>query len=195
MQTAMIATLYSYDPVIAGVTKLGANSLFLLVDQPPKEEQEKAIKEVKKVLGKYVDIKIITTDVYDTYNVAKDVVGLIDKLPGDIRLIINISAARKTKALGLMFAGYARNERVEKIVYITKERQEIVILPKMSFQLNKSQRRILDFFDKNAVSEMKYIYHSLNMSKSMFYKTYRELENNGFLNNKAITNAGRIALL
>jgi CRISPR-associated protein Csa3 len=191
----MIATLYSYDPVIAGVTKLGANSLFLLVDKPPKEEQEKAIREVKKVLGKYVDIKIIKTDVYDTYNVAKDVVSIIDELPEDILLIINISAARKTKALGLMFAGYARSGRVGKIVYITKEDQEVIILPKMSFQLNKSQRHILEFFDKNAVSEMKYIYHSLNMSKSMFYKTYKELKDFGFIDEKRITNAGKIALL
>jgi DNA-binding MarR family transcriptional regulator len=95
-----------------------------------------------------------------------------------------------------MFAGYARAEKVEKIFYITKENQSIVFLPKISFNLNKSQKRILNYFSiNNLPSSMKEVYHSLNISKSMFYKTLAELEEMGFLNNNQITDAGRIAIL
>ena len=109
---------------------------------------------------------------------------------------MNVSAARKTKALGLMFAGYARPKRIDKIFYITKEKKEIVFLPKLAFDLNKSQISILNYFNKEPnFTSIKEVYYNLKISKSMFYKTFNELKDRGFLHNNQITDAGRIALL
>lgn len=196
MDISIIATLYSYEPVIASVTKFGANNLYLLIDNKPDETQTNAITEVKKTLGKYINIELIKTDVYDIVKIAIAAKELIDKISIKSRILLNVSAGRKTKALGLMFAGYVRAEKVDKIFYITKENQSVVFLPKISFSLNKSQKRVLSFFGtNNSPMQMTEVYHSLNISKSMFYKTLGELEGNGFLFNNQITDAGRIAIL
>lgn len=196
MDISIIATLYSYEPVIASVTKLGANNLFLLIDYNPDESQKKAIKEVRKILGNYINIKLIKTDVYDIFKVAKDAVDLIDKQNENSKILINISASRKTKALGLMFAGYSRSNKIDKIFYITKENKDMVILPKIAFNLNKSQKKVLDYYNKNSNhSKIQEIYNGLNLSKSMFYKTFNELTDKGLIDKNQITDAGRIALL
>jgi len=196
MDVSIIATLYSYEPVIASVTKFGANKLYLLIDHKPDDTQNKAIEEVKKILGNYIDIKLVKTDVYDIVKIAEDCKNLIDEIHPKSKILLNVSAARKTKALGLMFAGYIRSEKVDKIFYITKENKSVVFLPKISFRLNKSQINILNFFNKGeCIISMKDSYHSLNLSKSMFYKTLNELEKMGFIHDNQITDAGRIALL
>jgi len=196
MDVSIIATLYSYEPVIASVTKLGANQLFLLIDNQPDENQSRAIKEIKKVLGNYIKIATIKTDVYNLYKIAEDATRLIDSINEDSKILLNVSAARKTKALGLMFAGYARSERVDKIFYVTKEQKEIVLLPKMAIKLNKNQRRILNYFNKNGkFSLIQNVYYDLNVPKSTFYKTLTELKDQGFISENQITDAGRIALL
>lgn len=197
MGVSIIATLYSYEPVIASVTKLGATDLFLLIDHNPDDVQKKAITEVKSSLGKYINIKLVKTDLYDIVSVSKESVKLIDKIAPKSRVFLNISAARKTKALGLMFAGYARASKIDKIFYVTKENKSVVLLPKLGFNLNKSQQKILKHL--NSMSHqgqtMKDVCHELNMSKSMFYKTLKELRDKGLVHNNEITDAGRISLL
>ncbi len=196
MDVAIIATLYSYEPVIASVTKMGANALYLLVDKNPDETQTKAIEEVKKTIGKYVEVNLIKTEVYDIVAICKQCVELIDSLDSRYRILLNVSAARKTKALGLMFAGYVRADKVEKIFYITKETCTVVILPKVSFKLTKCQKSVLSYFhNHNNPDSMVDIYHSLNISRSMFYKTINDLHAMGYMDNNKITDAGRIVML
>jgi CRISPR locus-related DNA-binding protein len=196
MDVSIIATIYSYEPVIASVTKFGANNLFLLVDDNPDEKQKEAIKTVKDTIGKYIHIELIKTDVYDIVQVAEDSVKLIDKIAPKSKILLNVSASRKTKAFGLMFAGYARYNKVDKISYITKETNTVVVLPKMSFNLNKSQHKLLSYLKKYHVRDPSAkIYHELNISKSMFYKTLNEIKSMGFVDGDNITDAGKIALL
>lgn len=196
MSVAIISTIYSYEPVIASVAKFGADNLYLLIDPEADENQKKAISEVQKVLGKYIVVKLVKTDVYDIVTISRDVTKLIDEIAPTSKILLNISAGRKTKALGLMFAGYARSEKVDNIFYITKERQSIVFLPKISFTLKNTQKKILEYYgSQQNFSSMKEIYHKLNVSKSMFYKTLNELRDMGFIHKNKITDAGEIALL
>jgi CRISPR locus-related DNA-binding protein len=196
MDVSIIATLYSYEPVIASVTKFGANNLYLLIDKVPDDVQNEAIKRVKELLEKYVKIHFVKTDVYDIVKIAKECVTLIDQLKKDSKILLNVSSARKTKAFGLMFAGYTRAKDVEKIFYITKEDQKVVLLPKIAFNLNDSQKKVLDFLnDGRTFESLRDIYNSLNISRSMFYKTISELKDMGFVENNNITDAGRIVLL
>ena len=58
MGVTIIATLYSYEPVIAGVTKFGADRLVLLVDKVPLKEQEEALKKIKEATK---EINFLTT--------------------------------------------------------------------------------------------------------------------------------------
>jgi len=195
MGVTIIATLYSYEPVIAGVTKFGADRLVLLVDKIPLKEQEEAIKKVKEALGLYVQIDIHKTEVYDIVEVARDVVGIIDEIDKDETIHLNVSAARKTKSLGLMFAGYARSSRIDKIVYLTKEEKKAIILPKLSFNLSNTQRKVLEYLDKNDF-DVKKITVSTKISRATIFKTAKELKDTGFIDDEyKLTDAGKIARL
>ena len=193
----MIATLYSYEPIIAGVMKLGASELYLLVDERPDVKQKEALNVIKSRLADFVKITEVKTNVYDILLVGKVCVDLIDKISSDSKIILNISAARKTKALGLLFSGYSRFERVEKIVYITKENKEIIELPKLKFTLSEKQRKILSFLNENSNSSIYDLMKAIPCSRANAYKQLTQLKEYGYVSENlySISNAGRFALL
>ena len=195
MGVTIIATLYSYEPVIASVTKFGADRLMLLIDKEPAKEQLEAVKKVKDALGLYVKIDVVNTEVYDIVEVAKEVVRLIDKIDKEETIHLNISAARKTKSLGLMFAGYARSDRIDKIMYLTKEEKKAIILPKLSFSLSNTQRKVLEYL-ANKDFDVKVMTSATKISRATIFKSVKELKECGFIDdaNKLI-DAGRIARL
>src|SRR3989344_6541035 len=96
-EKVMIATVYSYEPIIVGVLKLGASILHLIKDKSPTNQQEQAIREIKDKLSQAVKIYEISTETYDIYNNCKSCVELIDKIPKKFDIILNVSGARKTK--------------------------------------------------------------------------------------------------
>jgi len=198
MKKAIIATLYSYKPVIASAMKLSADYLHLLIDMDPDSTQEKAISFVKEALKDVVEIKTHPTEVYDIVRIAENSVRIIDSIPKEIEIILNVSGARKTKAFGLLFAGYARFERVSRIIYVTKEDNQIVPLPKLSFNLNNSESMILKFLKENNNANAGDILKQLKISKAMLYKSVKELKMRGLLENETnlkLTDAGKISVL
>jgi len=195
-ESIVIATIYSYEPVIAGAVKLGATRLILLKDTQPSKEQEEAIEKARKALGEYVKIETIPTSVYDIYQVASDVVELIDSFSPDAKIYLNVSAGRKTKSLGLMFAGYARSSRIEKIIYITKEDQEVVTLPNLAFSLNNKQRKVLSQFIGQKPDRLKEVYKSASISRATLFLMLKEFKRRGLMEqDNNLSAAGKIALL
>src|SRR3989338_298050 len=117
----LIATLYNPEPVLLATTRLGPDRLVLLIDNEPIKEQNDALKLIQNSLGKVIDIKVVRTDVYDIVKIASKAVEVIDMQPKEDIIYINITAGRKTKAIGLLFAAYARHDRVRKIAYNPEE--------------------------------------------------------------------------
>jgi len=197
MEKIMIATLYSYEPIIAGVMAMGAKKLYLLMDESPDEYQKKSLKEVKERLSEFVNITEVKTNVYNILMTSKACVDLIDSIENNSKIILNISAARKTKALGLLYAGYARFNRIDKIVYITKEEKEVIELPKLSFNLNKKQKELLQFLEKNKVVNIYEVVNTISCSRANAYRHISELRKCGYIKENALelTEAGKIAIL
>ncbi|MFW6046429.1 MAG: DUF6293 family protein [Candidatus Woesearchaeota archaeon] len=194
MRKSIIATVYSFEPVIASVTKQGASELHLLIDHNPDSIQQKAIDSIKSALGDYVNIRTIRTKIYDIYEIAKTSVDLIDKLHNEGKdICLNISSARKTKALGLLYAGYARANKIGNIVYIVKETKEMIILPKIQFKLNKNQTQVLKHHLNSNQESSSHL--DLNMPRSTYYKILQDLKSQGLIHESKITDAGRIVLL
>ena len=108
VKKVLIATLYTAEPVILATTKLGPDRLILLVDGKINKEQEKSLALIKGSLGKVIDVKTVKTDVYDIVSVAAKSVEIIDMQPKDDLVYVNITSGRKTKAIGLLFAAYAK---------------------------------------------------------------------------------------
>src|SRR3989338_1519710 len=147
----LIATLYSPEPVILASTRLGPDRLILLVDKEPSKEQNDSLKLIQESLGKVIEVKSVKTDVYDIVKIAEKAVEVIDMQPKEDHIFINITSGRKTKAIGLLFAAYARHDKVSKIAYNPEEdKTSVIYLPRLSFKLTESQKTILEALDKGS---------------------------------------------
>ena len=201
MAKVLIATLYSPEPVLLAANRLGPDRLILLVDQKPDKDQEKSFKLIQQSLGRVVDVKKVPTEVYDIVKVAEKCVEIIDMQPKNDEIYINVTSGRKTKALGLLFAAYARCSKIKKIAYNPEEDETAVVwLPKLSFKLTESQKSVL-----NTIAEKDYTKISLTelaekigISRAMLYRNIDELRDMGYIsteNGLILTDAGRIARL
>ena len=199
MVKVLIATLYTPDPVLLAATRLGPGRLILLIDKEKNAEQDKSLKLIAESIGRVIDLKTVKTDVYDIVEIAKKCVEIIDMQPKDDRIFINITGGRKTKALGLLFAAYARVERIHKIAYNPEEdKNAVVYLPKLSFHLTESQKKVLESIEEYGNLSYLEIAEKIGISKAMFYKNIEDLTNMNMISSDEglkLTDAGKIARL
>ena len=196
----LIATLFNPDPIILAATRLGPERIILLVSKEPTKEQEAAVKLLQDSLGKVIDVKVVKIDVYDIVEVAKKAVEVIDMQPKDDHIFVNITAGRKTQAIGLLFAAYARHDRVSKIAYNPEEdkNNSIVYLPRLSFKLTESQKKILEEVGKKKYESITDLAEKIELSTAMLYRAIAELEDMDLVSTEEgikLTDAGRIARL
>jgi CRISPR-associated protein Csa3 len=201
MAKVLIATLYSPEPVLLAANRLGPDRLILLTDQKPDKEQEKSYKLIQESLGRVVDVKKVPTEVYDIVKVAEKCVEIIDMQPKDDQIFINITSGRKTKALGLLFAAYARCTKVKKIAYNPEEDKNAVVwLPKLSFKLSESQKSVLNTLNEKDYSKISLteLADKIGISRTMLYRNIDELRDMGYISTEdglILTDAGKIARL
>lgn len=195
----LIATLYGPEPVLLATTRLGPERLILLVDKTPNKEQDKSVKLIQDSLGKVIDVKIVKTDVYDIVEIAKECVKIIDLQPKDDEIYVNITSGRKTKAIGLLFAAYARHDKVKKIAYNPEEdRSSVVYLPRLSFKLTESQKTILEQLNIGEYKNTSDLAKKVDLSTAMLYRAIDELKDMDLVTTAEgirITDAGKIARL
>lgn len=134
---------------------------------------------------------------YDTVRVAKDVAELIEQEHGrGNKVIVNVSGGRKPQAFGALFGAYARNDMVQRVVYVTEEDSFMIDFPVLSFNLSETKKLILEEIQKG-VSSVPQIAATAGISKGMTYNHLRELKSMGYIadgeNGYIITDAGRIA--
>jgi len=199
MTKILIATLYIFEPVIAAATKISADRLILLIDHEPDETQQKSLDIIKQSLGSVLEIKTVETDVYDIVEVAKETVKIIDLLSDKDEIYIDVTAGRKTKALGLLFGAYARSDRIRRIMYVKEENKQVVNLPKLSYSITPGQQKIIEFLLKNDVRSMSEFAEKVDVSKAMLYKHIKELKDMDVIEDTTegfkLTDYGRIVVL
>lgn len=201
MTKVLIATLYSPEPVLLAANRLGPDRLILLTDQKSDKEQEKSYKLIKESLGRVVDVKKVPTEVYNIVKVAEKCVEIIDMQPKDDEIYINITSGRKTKAIGLLFAAYARCTKVKKIAYNPEEDETAVVwLPKLSFKLSESQKGVLNTLAEKDYSKISLteLADKVGISRAMLYRNIDELRDMGYISTEdglILTDAGKIARL
>ena len=201
MPKVLIATLYSPDPVLLASNRVGADRLVLILNRQSDKRQDESLKLIKDSIGRVVDIKTVKISAYDIPQIVKKCVEIIDLQPKEDRIFTNITSGRKTMALGLLFASYARSSRIERIAYNPEEdRSSVVYLPKMSFKLNDSQKKILEFLEEGDTKGKSYseMAEEIGMSRAMFYRTLDELKDLDMIDTEPelrLTDAGKIARL
>ena len=196
MAKVLIATLYRPDPILVAANKLGPDRIYLLIDKEPSKEQEKSLELLKNSLGRVIDIKTVKTEVYDIVEVASKTVDLIDMQPKDDEIFVNITSGRKTKAIGLLFGAYARMKRISKIIYFPEEKNSnVVYLPKLSFNLNESQKKVLEYLEVGNFTNLMDLSEKIDISRAMLYRNIKELEELDLVEDLKLTDAGKIARL
>ena len=195
----LIATLYNSDPIVLATTRLGPDRLVLLIDKQSNQEQQRSLKVINDSLGKVIDVKTIKTDVYDIVKVATKCVEIIDMQPKDDIIYINITSGRKTKAIGLLFAAYARHDKVKKIAYNPEEDiNSVVYLPRLSFKLSESEKTVLEKIDEGDYEIISDLAKKIELSTAMLYRAIDELKDKDLIATEEglkLTDAGKIARL
>ena len=198
IMNVLISTLYSFEPVVLAATKIGVDKLILIVDNKPDEKQRESLDLVKNSLGKVVEVKQIKTEVYDIVKVAEEAIKAIDYESDKNSIYVNVTGARKTQSFGLLFAAYSRINKIKQIIYITEENKQIINLPKLSFNLNNSQKQILDHINNKELTSLTELSNKVKISRGMLYRTIKELKDLGLVYDDEgfkLTDAGRIAVL
>ena len=195
----LIATLFNPEPVLLATTRLGPEKIILLVSEDTTKEQEASVKLIQESLGKVIDVKIVKIDVYDIVKVAKKVVEIIDLEATENDIFVNLTSGRKTQAIGLLLACYARHERVKKIAYNPEEdKGSIVYLPRLSFRLTESQKKILEELGKKKYDSIANLAEKIELSTAMAYRIIDELKDMDLVSTDSgleLTDAGKIARL
>ncbi|MGB9844838.1 CRISPR-associated CARF protein Csa3 [Methanothermobacter tenebrarum] len=197
METTLISTVYSIEPVMICITQFSPRKVVLIMEEEPPKEKEQVQKIIEDTLGKFIKVQIKETSLYDVVQIAKDTVDTIDEERAKGRkIVVNISGGRKTQALGVLFGCYARNNDVQRIAYVTEEEGEIIDLPILSFGISKTKKKLLEELKKGETS-VKNLALKLGISRGMTYNHIRELRNMGFIDPEKleITSAGEIATL
>lgn len=200
-KNVLIATLYKAEPVMAAVTKMSPDRLILIIDTEPNSKQEESYDLIKKSLGKVIEVKAVKTDIYDIVAVARKCVETIDLQPNEDDIYVNITSGRKTKAIGLLFGAYARHDRVKKIAYYPEENnKDVVYLPRLSFKLSNSQKRVLEYLDSGKYKSISELVKALggDFSTAMVYRAIDELKDMDLVSTEEdikLTDAGKIARL
>lgn len=197
----LIATLYNVDPVLLASHRLSPDRLILLIDEKPTKEQENSLELMKKSLGKVIDIKKYKVPKLDIVEVTKRCVELIDMQPDNDIIYVNLTSGRKTVALGLLYAAYCRSDKVKKIAYNPEEDKKLVVyLPKLSFKLTESQKKILEGIECHEFTNLTGFGKKIGLSTAMLYRALNELKDMDFVfvgddNEWKLTDAGKIARL
>ncbi|MDD2340966.1 MAG: CRISPR-associated CARF protein Csa3 [Methanosarcina sp.] len=193
----LISTIYSLEPVIICVTRLSPSKIILLSEEGANEKKVQSEETIEKTFKNALEFEKKYTSIYDTVRVAKDVAELIEQehARGN-QVIVNVSGGRKPQAFGALFGAYARNDMVQRIVYVTEEDSFMIDFPVLSFNLSNTKKLILEEIQKG-VSAVAQLAATAEISKGMTYNHLRELKAMGYIadgeNGYMITDAGRIA--
>ncbi|MDD4497897.1 MAG: CRISPR-associated CARF protein Csa3 [Methanosarcinaceae archaeon] len=195
----LISTIYSLEPVIVCVTRLSPSKIILLTEEGANEKKVQSEETIEQTFKRAIEVEKKITSLYNTVQVAQDVADLIEEehAKGN-QVIVNVSGGRKPQAFGALFGAYARNDMVQRIVYVTEEDNLIIDFPVLSFNISNTKKIILEQIHEG-VSSVSKIAENVGISKGMTYNHLRELKSMGYINDGdngyMVTDAGKIAMI
>lgn len=195
-ETTLISTFFSFQPFVAAAHAYSPSKIILLVaeDTIKKDVVVKDLEKVKELYGKIAVIEIIKVNGSDLLSIAEKTISLLENEKG--KMIVNISGGWKLLAQGVLYGCYARSEFVSKIICNNIEDNTIVELPKLTYGLSKTKRKVLEEISKRNGKAVSDIADNIGKTRGMLYQHLKELKESGYVDEKFdITLAGRMALL
>jgi|GEM_PF-2935745 len=201
MKKILLTNTYSFEPMVGGITKIDPDVIYLVIDKTPNTKQLETIKKLKNTF-KHIIFKEIKTSVYETYDIAKEIVKSIDKIYNELKneIYIDISSGRKTKSIGIMLGCYARSNKIKEILYFTQEINKMISLPKLTFDISKRAYDLLNEINENSIS-LPDLANSdkFNLGRTAIYNNIRDFKEKGLVIEKNsilhLTDYGKLILL
>jgi len=198
MVRVVISTVYSGRSIKVAIKELSPNKLILIVDKPIDKTKEETVKEIKKFYGEIIQIETLQTSLYNIPEIMEKVIKVIDEeSKKENEILIHITEGRKTTSLALLFAGYARKEKIKGAYYVIEETNEILPLPLIKLELGESKKKLLQEINKGN-GKIKKIEKKLKIKQSAVYQHIQELKKEGYLEDTKelkLTEMGRVMIL
>ena len=190
----LISTFYEEPPIIACIAKLQVDKIILLTDMPIIDIQKRALEKILMLFEKNIHVVTEEIDLYDFIAIAKKTMKIIEENATKYNIVVNVSGGRKTQALGAIYGASLKHDKIDRIIYVMKENNEIVELPIFCIGLSNSKLKILNYL--NDGMSVQDISKKTNTTKSMIYNHIRNLKEKGFIDNSNhLTLAGKISVL
>jgi CRISPR-associated protein Csa3 len=197
MKKTLITTVYEGQADVIAITKLSPDKVILLGAEWNDKRRDKTFRDavslIKKNFGSFIRIETAYTDVYEISKIVRKVCELIDKeANAGNEVCIHISESRKTQAIGAMFAGFIKKDRIKGVYYLVQETNSLMSMPLLDFKLSATKVKILEEMDRGN-TDIKSIMKKTGKSKAMIYAHIQELKKDAYLDNdNNLTDAGKI---
>jgi len=201
MKKILLTNTYSFTPMVGAITRIDPTIVYLIIDKMPDDNQKEARDKLKNTF-KHITFKEIKTSVYETYEIAKEVIKAIDDIYKDDEneIYVDITSGRKPKSIGIMLGCYARSNKIRDVLYFTPEINQMIILPKLSFDINKRSFDLLSIISKKKITLPELANkESKTLGRTAVYNNIRDLKEKGMVEEKDgnlyLTDYGKLILL
>ena len=201
MKKILLTNTYSFTPMVGAITRIDPAVVYLIMDKEPDDNQKEARDKLKNTF-KHITFKEIKTRVYETYEIAKEVIKAIDEIYKDDEneIYVDITSGRKPKSIGIMLGCYARSNKIKDILYFTQEINQMIVLPKLSFDINKRSFDLLSIISKKKITLPELANkESQSLGRTAVYNNIRDLKEKGLVEEKDgnlyLTDYGKLILL
>ncbi|MDD5457173.1 MAG: response regulator [Candidatus Margulisbacteria bacterium] len=196
----MIGTLYNYRGILANVNNYSVNKIFLILPEIMDSHSSKSLATFKNSLSPDVEIVTKSSIKYkDMIEISREVARIIDNLPKETVVFIDISSGDKLITLGILFGAYARAERIKYILYLPEKSNKVICLPKVEYEINDAQKNLLKAIIKKPGITTLELVKNQSISQGLIYKYIRKFLEINALNKENeqlfITDLGHLLLI
>ncbi len=201
MKKILVSNAYDFTPMVGAITKIGPDIVYAVMNNTPEAHQKDALKKLKNTF-KHIEFKEIKTEVYKVYEIAKEIVKAIDQIyTQDTEIYVDLTSGRKTKSIGILLGCYQRSDKIKEVLYFTQEINQMITLPKLSFEVSKKSSDLLEIISKKPISlpDLANNKKLNSMGRTSVYLNIRDLKEKGlvFENNGVLylTDYGKLVIL
>lgn len=183
MKKILVSNAYDFTPMVGAITKIGPDVLYAVMDNNPDSHQKEAVKKLKNTF-KHIEFKEIKTEIYKVYEIAKEIVKAIDQIyTQDTEIYVDLTSGRKTKSIGILLGCYQRSDKIKEVLYFTQEINQMITLPKLSFEVSKKSSDLLEIISKKPISlpDLANNKKLNSMGRTSVYLNIRDLKEKGLV--------------
>jgi len=183
MKKILVSNAYDFTPMVGAITKIGPDVVYVVMDNNPDSHQKDAVKKLKNTF-KHIEFKEIKTEIYKVYEIAKEIVKAIDQIyTQDTEIYVDLTSGRKTKSIGILLGCYQRSDKIKEVLYFTQEINQMITLPKLSFEVSKKSSDLLEIISKKPISlpDLANNKKLNSMGRTSVYLNIRDLKEKGLV--------------